>query len=97
MRVANASSFRFARSSCQIPIPRVREDYPEEERVAPVAEDEGQEAEREENCVERRDRIRPDDGHRRPARGGLPRLIACGVARRRLHFGKACCGHGERG
>ena len=75
------------------PDPRVHEDDSEKERVAPITEDERQNAEGEENRIEWRDRIRPDDCRRRSTRGGLVRLAPRGVARCRLPFGQACCGH----
>ena len=59
------------------PDPRVRDDDPEEERVAPVAEDEREQTEREKDRVERRERVRPDD---RPRSTGSPAARAARAA-----------------
>ena len=71
------------------PDPGVGDDDPEKERVAPVAEDQRQEPEREQDRVERRHGVRADDCRRRPARGRLRRLAAGGKTRRSLRLGQA--------
>ena len=86
---ASSSSFRLRPELLPDPDPGVRDDDPEEERVAPVAEDERQEAEREQDRVERRDRVGTDDRRGRAARRGLPRLAPRCEARRGLRLGQA--------
>ena len=56
------------------PDARVRDDDAEEESVAPVAEDEREDAEGEQDRVEGRDDVGADDARRRAARRGLARL-----------------------
>ena len=71
------------------PDPGVRDDDPEEEGVAPVSEGQREDAEREQDRVERRERVRPDDRRGRAARRGLARLAARCSSRRCLRFGQA--------
>ena len=78
------------------PDPGVRDEDPEEERVTPVPEDERQNPEREQDRVERRDRVGADDRGRgaacRRLRGGAARRPAC----RRLRLGQALAHRARR-
>ncbi len=56
------------------PDPRVGDDDPQEESVAPVGEHEREDAEREQDRVEGRDDVGANDARRRAARRGLDRL-----------------------
>ena len=69
--------------------PGVRDDDPEEEGVSPVPEGQREQAERDQDRVERRQRVRPDDRPGRAARRRLARFAAGCSSRRCLRFGQA--------
>ena len=66
------------------PDARVRDDHPEEQRVAPVAEDQRHRAERREDRVEDRQHVRAHDARVRAARAPPGRAWARGQTPRRL-------------
>ena len=86
---ASSSSFCFARSSCQIPIPVFVTMIPRKSASRQSPKTSVRRPSAEQDRVERRDDVRPDDGRGRPARRRLPRLAARRPSRRRFRFGEA--------
>ena len=76
------------------PDPGVGDEDAEEERVTPVAEEQCQDPQCEQDRVERRDRVGADDRRRRPACRRLCRRRPRGPARRSLRLAQALA-HGD--